>query len=159
VSSFGLHPDEEDALRSTAASTRPFLEYAGWWSRVGAYLVDMVILLVSLFLVAAIGGAAGRGVAITLVVVWLIAVLLGYWVYFEGSESGQTIGKRALGIRVRDDGGGRASYGQALGRNLVARFIGLIPLIGLVDLLWPLWDNANQCLHDKAASTIVVRAR
>ena len=78
--------------------------------------------------------------------------------YYEGGESGQTIGKRACSIRVRTDTGGRISYGQAFGRNLVARVIGSIPFVGLIDVLWPLWDSHKQCLHDKAASTIVVRA-
>ena len=134
-------------------------DYAGWWSRVGAYLIDVVILVVGLFVVAIVGAALGHGVEIALVVLWLAAMLLGYWAYFEGSESGQTLGKRAVGIQVRDDSGGRASYGQAFGRNLVGRVIGALPFVGLIDVLWPLWDKENQCLHDKAASTIVVRVR
>ena len=59
---------------------------------------------------------------------------------------------------MRAESGGRAGYGKALMRNLVARVIGLFPFVGLIDVLWPLWDDKNQCLHDKAASTIVVRA-
>ena len=89
--------------------------------------------------------------------IWLAVALIGYWMYFEGSESGQTVGKRACGIRVRTDAGGR-SVTAGVGRNLVARVIGSIPVVGLIDVLWPLWDSNKQCLHDKAASTIVVRA-
>ena len=95
---------------------------------------------------------------VILVVLWVGAFFLGYWVLLEGGESGQTFGKRAVGIRVRAEGGGRVGYGKALVRNLVARVIGLFPFVGLIDVLWPLWDDKNQCLHDKAASTIVVRA-
>ena len=28
----------------------------------------------------------------------------------------------------------------------------------LLDVLWPLWDDRNQALHDKPASTVVIRA-
>jgi uncharacterized RDD family membrane protein YckC len=160
MSELGLHEDDADAFRSAsrASPLAPRFELAGWWSRVGAYLIDVVVLLMGLFALAVIGGAIARGVAIVLIVVWVAAALLGYWAFFEGGPSGQTLGKRACGIRVRDENGGPASYGQALGRNLVGRVIGAIPFVGLIDVLWPLWDANNQCLHDKAASTIVVRA-
>jgi uncharacterized RDD family membrane protein YckC len=159
VSGFGLEPEDREALRSTAVDlTTSAHDYAGWWVRVGAYLIDVVLLLVGLVILALIGSSIGSGVGIVLVVLWLAFYILGYWVYFEGSESGQTLGKRAVGIRVRSTSGGRASYAQAFGRNIVARVIGFIPIVGLIDVLWPLWDSQKQCLHDKAASTIVVRA-
>jgi len=160
MSELGLHEDDADALRMTSRTgpSGPRYELAGWWSRVGAYLIDVIILVFGLVVLALIGGAIGKGVAIVFILFGIAAMLLGYWAYFEGSESGQTIGKRAVGIRVRDENGGRASYGQALGRNIVGRVIGAFPIIGLIDVLWPLWDKQKQCLHDKAASTIVVRA-
>jgi uncharacterized RDD family membrane protein YckC len=132
-------------------------ELAGWWRRVGAYLIDFLVLVVSIAIVAVIGAAVSTTIEIVLLVLWAVAAIFGYWAYFEGSESGQTPGKHALGIRVRNDSGGRASYGQAVGRNIVRFLLGIIPLISLVDFLWPLWDSRKQCLHDKAASTIVVR--
>ena len=77
---------------------------------------------------------------------------------FEITERILVRGKKACGIRVRSESGGPCGYGRAFGRNLVARVIGLVPLVGLIDVLWPLWDDKKQCLHDKAGSTIVVRA-
>jgi uncharacterized RDD family membrane protein YckC len=158
VSELGLSEEDADALRARPAGFAPYVpDYAGWWSRVGAYLIDAIILLASLVVVVLIGAAISSAVTALLIVVWFLASLLGYWTYFEGGDSGQTPGKRMCGIRVRNASGGRASYGQAFGRNIVARVIGLLPLVGLVDVLWPLWDSHKQCLHDKAASTIVVR--
>jgi uncharacterized RDD family membrane protein YckC len=158
---WGFDRESEDALRAhvlAAPAAVPAFELAGWWRRVWAYVIDVVILFVALVVLVAIGSAVSEGLAIALVIVWVVAIFLGYWTYFEGGESGQTLGKRALGIRVRSDTGGRAGYGRAFGRNLIARLIGLIPFVGIVDVLWPLWDGRKQCLHDKAASTIVVRA-
>ena len=157
--SWGFDSDSEDALRASALAGRPEerFEFAGWGQRVAAYLLDVLVLFVFLIVVG-IGIAIHEALGVVLVVIWIAAMLLGYWVLFEGSESGQTLGKRALGIRVLDDRGGRAGYGRAFGRNIVARVIGLFPFVGLIDVLWPLWDDKNQCLHDKAASTIVVRS-
>jgi uncharacterized RDD family membrane protein YckC len=158
-SEFGLQREEQDALRSTAvpgATTN--VELAGWWVRVAAYLIDTVILFVGLGVLLLIGGAINDALLVVLLLVWVLATLVGYWTYFEGGESGQTPGKKAMGIRVRNEAGGPAGYGRAFGRNLVARVIAFFPLVGLVDVLWPLWDSRKQCLHDKAGSTIVVRA-
>ena len=76
-----------------------------------------------------------------------------------------TVGKHAVGLAVRRVDGSRVSFGRALLRELVARqllfgtagaFIGGLPQ--LLDLLFPLWDDRRQSLHDKMAGTIVVRA-
>jgi uncharacterized RDD family membrane protein YckC len=150
--------EHDDAIRASASAGAALRhELAGWWIRVGAYLIDVVILAIGLFVVVGIGFAISDALGLILLVVGLIVVWLGYWTYFEGGERGQTIGKRACGIRVVSEHGGPAGYGKAFARNLVARVIGLAPIVGLVDVLWPLWDSRKQCLHDKAGSTLVVR--
>ena len=76
-----------------------------------------------------------------------------------------TVGKHAVGLAVRRVDGSRISFGRALLREVVARqllfvaggaFLGGLPM--LLDLLFPLWDDKAQSLHDKIAGTIVVRA-
>lgn len=132
--------------------------YAGWWTRVGAYILDLVVLGIILFVFALVGYAIGRSAGLVLMLLlWLVFAWLGYWILLEGGERGQTVGKRVFGIAVRATEGGRAGYGRAFGRNLIARVIGVFPFVGLVDHLWPVWDARKQCLHDKAASTLVVR--
>lgn len=135
-------------------------DYAGWWARVGAYLIDSILLTIVIAIVAGIiaAVAGGSGAFVVIFVILALVGYVGYFTWMEGSDSGQTIGKRAVGIRVRSDEGERASYGQAFGRNIVGRLLGWLPLVGLLDVLWPLWDDHKQCLHDKAASTVVVRA-
>jgi uncharacterized RDD family membrane protein YckC len=152
-------PQHDDAIRAAASRPSPSadVDLAGWWRRVGAYLLDVVILGIALVIVIAVAFAINRALGVLVLVVGLVVYFLGYWIWFEGGESGQTIGKRMVGIRVRDERGGPAGYGKAAARNVVARVIGLVPIVSLVDVLWPLWDGRNQCLHDKAGSTIVVR--
>jgi uncharacterized RDD family membrane protein YckC len=82
-------------------------------------------------------------------------LMVGLW--------GATVGKFALAIRVRDVGGEVASWGQAAIRPAlqtavnILQFLPFVSLLGLLDYLWMLWDKQKQCLHDKMASTIVVR--
>ncbi len=149
----------DDVIRAVAQSgaTQSSYELAGWWVRVGAYLIDGLILVVGLLIVIVAAFAINKVLGAIVAIIALFIYSLGYWTYFEGSETGQTLGKRAVGIRVRSQDGGRAGYSKAFLRNLVARVIGLFPFVGLIDVLWPLWDDKKQCLHDKAASTIVVR--
>jgi uncharacterized RDD family membrane protein YckC len=84
------------------------------------------------------------------------AASLAYPVVFEGRPAGQTLGKKAVGIRVvRKSNGGPLGYGLALGR-LLARFADSFTL-GL-GLLWAAWDPEHQTFHDKIAGTLVVRS-
>lgn len=78
-----------------------------------------------------------------------------YYIYLEGSPSGQTIGKRVMNIRVVDaDSPGQAiGFGRAAGRYF-ARFLSGIPC--LLGYFWMLWDDNQQTWHDKLATTIVV---
>ena len=76
-------------------------------------------------------------------------------------RSGQTLGKKALRLRVVPlDPRATLTRGAAAKRYSVAILAGsFIPLLPLVDGLWQLWDKPyRQCLHDKAAGTVVVKA-
>ena len=81
---------------------------------------------------------------------WL---LTGYW--------GTTIGKRALGTWVvRASDGGKVSLRASFLRALVFVLGGeVVPLFFVIDNLSLTADAGRQTLHDKAARTLVVRAR
>ena len=74
---------------------------------------------------------------------------------------GQTVGKRAMRIRVvRVDDGGLPGWGSASIRYLLPTAVGAIPILQLLALLVylrALWDPMRQGFHDRAAGTIVVR--
>jgi uncharacterized RDD family membrane protein YckC len=88
-----------------------------------------------------------------------------YNTLLDGSEHGQTIGKRALGIQTRDDATGESiGIGRAFVRSTVPLLLGfanyIAPIFGLVvllDDLWPLWDSRKQTWHDKAAGSVVLK--
>ena len=79
---------------------------------------------------------------------------LAYYAYFEGSPSGQTLGKRVANIRVVDaNSGGAIDPGRALIRY-VARIASALPC-GL-GYFWMLWDQNKETWHDKLSATAVV---
>jgi len=69
---------------------------------------------------------------------------------------GRTLGKAWLHIRpVRVDGA-TLGWGRALGRVAIYWVSGFGNWLGLLDPLWCLWDDKQQCLHDKVADSIVI---
>ena len=78
----------------------------------------------------------------------------------QNKRWGRTVGKRALGIRIRPFAAdGPLTWGQVLSRWAVFEVFSLIAggLLLIIDCLWPLWDKPwRQALHDKVARTIVV---
>ena len=120
---------------------------AGFWRRFAAIFIDGLIIGVPVGILA----AAVHNDAVS--ALWIVVGLL-YFTYFEGSESGQTVGKRALGIRVIDfASGGSIGYGRAALR-WIGRLLSSIPCY--LGYLWMLWDNENQTWHDKIANDVVV---
>jgi uncharacterized RDD family membrane protein YckC len=168
---YGQYPQAPNPYQSGPSGPR-----ANFGKRLLAYLLDALILIVPIFVfIGLLGGfdsenfdsqtgeftdgpLANGAFGITLLG---LALSIAYFTILEGSNSGQTIGKKALGIRViSQETGGPIGYGRALLRNAVRSLPGLIRFIGffwtLLDHLWMLWDRENQALHDKAARTLVV---
>lgn len=145
---------------------------ATWGRRAAAILLDLVILAIPTIVITTVATAhapAPTGtygnehipsqywVALGLSLV----VLLGYFSFFDGNKRGQTIGKMALGIAVRDvNTGAPVGAGRALGRRLFFCATYLLFVVGfIVNILWPLWDPRKQGIHDKVANTCVVDVR
>lgn len=81
---------------------------------------------------------------------WITIVLV--------KRNGQSIGKKLLGIKVVRTDGSKASLGRIFWlRNFINALLGIIPLYGLIDILL-IFGEPRQCLHDKIADTIVVKA-
>lgn len=105
-------------------------------------------------LVTASGGWGMVGVLVSLPI-WGLTI---YWVH----KYGQTIGKRWVGIKVLRSDGSRASLGRIFWlRNFINMLFAFVPFVGrfygLVDALF-IFGGKTQCLHDKIADTIVVKA-
>jgi uncharacterized RDD family membrane protein YckC len=117
--------------------------------RILAFIIDIVILGVINGILGAVLKVPGYALG--------TIISLGYLIYFEGGETGQTLGKKAMNIRVVDaETGGALGYGKAALRNTIGRIVsGFICYLGY---FWALWDPEKQAWHDKIAKTYVVPA-
>jgi uncharacterized RDD family membrane protein YckC len=80
------------------------------------------------------------------------------WILYEGlmlSRDGQTIGKKALRIKVVSAEGGPLSKGQAFGRAAMRKVFELLSCIGLIDYLMA-FGQQRTCIHDMVARTRVI---
>jgi uncharacterized RDD family membrane protein YckC len=149
-------------------------ELSGWWRRVGAQVLDSliltipVILIVILVVVVAAGsdvGAVVTGIVTSLAYVVAVIFYAPVLMKRPGPHNGQTWGKQAVGIRVVHDTGEEVTLGFAFLREVAVKYF-LFGFIGsfffsiptLVNYLWPLWDDQNRCLHDMIVKSHVVRA-
>lgn len=135
--------------------------YAGFWKRLGAFVLDYIIVVVMAAMAGGvIGGfygvsagaptddvASGLG-AITGVLVWWL-----YYALMESSSKQATLGKLALGIKVVDRQGNAVSFGRATARNLAKLLSGMIMMIGY---LMAAFTSRKQALHDIVAGCLVV---
>lgn len=131
------------------------LEYAGFWRRALASLLDNAVWIVFFFWIYAYVVAGAFDASDTAGVVSVIAFFSLWFNYFAFCEWrwGQTIGKNATGLEVRSlDGAERLTYGQASIRNLL-RLVDFF-VIGEVMIAS---SKRRQRLGDKAAKTVVVR--
>jgi len=133
-----------DAPGDAKAPTGP---RSGFGERLVAALIDGVLGgIIGVFLRVLLGNALGGALG--------LVVGIAYYVYLEGSPSGQTLGKRAMNIRVIDYAtGGPLGYGKA-GIRYVGRYLSALPC--LLGFFWMLWDKEKQTWHDKIAATVVV---
>lgn len=130
---------------------------AGWWPRVGATLLDAVIIVIGALVLGAIGAAIGgkSGFSVGFWIGYAVGFLL-YGPLMLAYHRGQTLGRQATGVRVIHRDGQPIGLGRAWLREVPIKYIcGIIPLI---DVLWPLWEDRNRALHDLVAVTRVVQA-
>ncbi|WP_309892431.1 RDD family protein [Archangium sp.] len=134
---------------------------AGLYSRFLAWLLDAVIVLVGTSLVLiglSFAMFAFPGVASALSFVVYFLVDWGYGIALETIWSGQTVGKRVMGLRVIQQSGVRIGFYHAALRNL-ARPVDKLPFFYMVGGVAALLSGAHQRLGDMLAGTIVVRER
>lgn len=149
---------------------------AGWWSRVGAAIIDGIIITVVAVVLLAIFGAGfaatdsdtgvGALIAATFVtgLAFAVAALL-YAPLMMAKTNGKTLGRMAVGNRVVRANGQPMTFGWAMLREVAVKALlfnaigGAVTfgLAGLLDVLWPLWDDENRALHDFIVDTRTVK--
>jgi uncharacterized RDD family membrane protein YckC len=158
---------------TTAAPPYPVaVQHAGFWRRVGAYLIDSLIVgavWTALYYTLVAAGVVSipemnemdieeytewmfTFMWISNIVVFALQTL--YFAIMESSSKQATLGKMALGIVVTDIDGKRISFGRAIGRNLGKVASTVILLIGYFMIAF---TEKKQGLHDIMAKCLVVK--
>lgn len=119
--------------------------YSGFWRRVGATMVDSLILLVPTVILSIFTFGLGG-----------LVLVLVYGAYFESSPKRATWGKQACGIVVETADGEQLSFGIAFARQLLKLIANVFSIIGWLIFFVPAaFTERKQGLHDFAVSTVV----
>lgn len=153
-------------------------DYAGFWLRFGAWVIDYLILMVPFTIISLSMGLGAvmstllkqmetdQAAAITAYAnavqpITFVLLVLGfiYYAFFESSKWQATPGKMAVGIRVTDVDGGRISVGRAAGRNAIRLINAFTFVIPMVFYVVAAFTQRKQGVHDLLASTYVLMGR
>jgi len=126
----------------------------------GAFILDGFVYVIPPVILAVVTpllvhGPGGETVSSVFIVVAILIVFVYQMVLLI--KDGQTLGKKALRIRIvkMDTGENGGFVPNVLLRLIVNGLLGIIPLYGLVDILF-IFRGDRPCIHDMIAGTQVV---
>lgn len=140
------------------------MEYAGFWLRFGAKIIDGIIIgviniIISLMIGMAMTPTVSSEDPTAFTSLWMVlqflqvATAATYTTLLLG-KYGATVGKMACRIKVVTANGERISYPRALGRHFAEILSALVLCIGYIMAAF---DNEKRSLHDRICNTRVVR--
>jgi uncharacterized RDD family membrane protein YckC len=131
-------------------------EYAGFWQRAGAFLIDWLIVVVISVPVVVLAFGAGYFSLEPATRAWdlvtmlvLGAAVIGFW-----RTCGATPGKLAMNIRIVDAKTGELPSTGRLVVRLACYFVSAAVLY--LGFFWIAIDRRKQGWHDKIAGTVVI---
>jgi uncharacterized RDD family membrane protein YckC len=126
---------------------------AGWWTRAFAIVIDAIGIGIIAGAVSSILGASPTSIQYQGITTLFQAAYFTY--FWSEAGKGQTLGSRALHIRVVKTDGSHLDYAGAF-----LRYIGFVIscVVILLGVIWAAFDAQEQGWHDKIAGTYVVRA-
>jgi uncharacterized RDD family membrane protein YckC len=130
------------------------MEKMGFFPRLVAYIIDAIILGIVYWIINLIFSMPGDPTIAMLGSLIAALVGLAYLIYFWTS-TGQTPGKKVMGIKVVATDGSKLTTGKAILRIIGYAISGAIIFLGFI---WILIDKDKQGWHDKIAGTYVVKA-
>ena len=133
-------------------------DYAGFWQRAAAFLIDWLIVIVIVVPVMVLGFGVQQ-VSLDpaehswdlLAFVAIAVAVIGFWRY-----CGATPGKLAVGLKIVDAKTGDAPSTGRLALRFLGYFVSALPLY--LGFLWIALDRRKQGWHDKIARTVVINS-
>jgi uncharacterized RDD family membrane protein YckC len=143
-----------------ALMNEPQPQYIGFWARVGASLIDTLLMAIIL---VPVGRLFGIGTSLESMqfdspanimvngVLPAIAVIV-FWIYRQATPGKMAIGAKIVDARTL----GKPSNGQMVGRYFAYYLSTIVFLLGFI---WVGFDARKQGWHDKLAGTLVISSR
>jgi uncharacterized RDD family membrane protein YckC len=136
-------------------------------ARLGASILDSFFFMLfvylpfflGVFVIGANGDPEDPSAMLGGFVIALVGFVIWCWINFRSmARNGQSMAKKMVGIKVVRSDGSPASLGRLIWlRNVLNGLIAIIPAYGIIDSLF-IFAESRQCLHDKIADTIVIKA-
>lgn len=149
-----------EGMPAGASPSAGAFRYAGFWIRVGAKLIDSVIigvvvgLPIAILMIGTIRDSDPAGMMIFQLVLQLAAIIVnGAYTVFFVTKYGATPGKMACGLKVVTPGGDKISIGRSIGRFFAEILSGTVCYIGYIIAGF---DAEKRSLHDHICSTRVI---
>ena len=172
-----LAPSPAALSAYAGVASGPRVDYAGFWLRLLALIIDNLILLLGFVLVLIplifltglhkflddfhpdedmnnVGVAMFVGIILIAATVSLILTWL-YHALMESSDWQATLGKKVLGLVVTDMAGQRVSFGRSTGRHFGKLITNLIP--AFLGYVMAGFTEKRQALHDMMSGCLVLR--
>ncbi len=163
------------ATSSVAARAR--VQYAGFWIRFLAYLIDSVVMglgfvvvVIPIAFLLGVGslitrihreheiGDAGVLVIVGLIFLVMILAVFATWLYhalMESSSWQATVGKKVLDLVVTDMEGKPVSFGRATGRHFAKIITNMIPLF--IGYILAGFTERKQAVHDMISGCLILK--
>ena len=168
MSDHGTTPHEPDpdpfaqARQSTdpyGLPPRPPNPYASWFKRVGAYLIDALLVGVAYFpaiigVIISSGGSDSLGTFLTVLGALLSFAVFVWNTCLRAGRTGYSIGKGVLGIKLVGERSGEPIGPWMAFLRYLCHIVDALPLY--LGYLWPLWDEKRQTFADKIVHTVVL---
>jgi len=153
----GNMPPPPSGMPSMGGAPAAGAGLASWGERVVSYLIDWVIVVVpiiALYIVAIILGQIASILGLlVLLVVWLASAAAGIYLMYLNGSTGQTPGKKVMGLKVVGETTGQVIGG---GSGVARGFLHFVDaIICYIGFLFPLWDAKRQTLADKIIKSVV----
>lgn len=137
-------------------------EYANVFTRLAAIVIDGLLLIpfYLTFIVLPWLIRPNQSEIFDIVIPWLLIMTVigliwfGIWnTIYRMGKTGQSLGRKFLGIAVLDDQGRPIGFGRAFLRETIGRFLsGIVCYVGYLNAFW---DDRRQMWHDKIANCYV----
>ncbi len=157
--------EQETQVQAAPEQAAPAAEvqYAGFWRRLAAFVIDYIVVLIAVMVLAfaygfihamAVDGDVSEDTIRVVSTVLSVLVVWLYWAIMESSPEQATLGKMALGLKVTDMEGNRISFIKATARHFGKILSSLLLMFGYIMIAF---TEKKQGLHDLLPGCLVVK--